>query len=1019
MAGGVPPAGQRWAQLADTVFQNFDLESGLPSPAVLSLAMDGDGFLWAGTEDGLARWDGYRFRSYRSDPVDPHALPDNSVFKLHTDPRGRLWIGTSGGGLARYDREHDNFILYSAGPKGLSSMAVPAIADDGRGGLWVGTGKGLDHLNPDSGEITHETLPATINSSTPHTVNAVLRDRQGVLWLGTAEGLLRRTPAASQFSAVPLPVAKSGVVAVFALFEDSAGRIWVGTRNDGAFFLGDAGAGAAVAVRASDASGADLGVEWVQAFAEALPGQVWIGTNAHGIATVDASSGQARWVRHSASRPSSLAHDTVHALLRDRAGLMWVGGVGGLGRTDPGQGAILSIFGASGRARGLTDKDVHAVHTTADGHVWLGLVANGVDVLDPHGQRLTELRPDAARPQDALPVGRVVAITSSPGGDVFLGTSRGLYRTNLAARRVSRVAVSPDHPDMPVYGLHLQGNTLWVGSITHGLWRLDATGNGPGQRVAQGKLTDERIWTIAPAPNGNLWVGTYNGLNLVYPDSGQVEQIQADPRDPQALSVGLIPSLLTDHKGRLWVGTVNGSVDVLEGRDAAGRPRFRRLAAGKPLKGAANRWLMDPAGRIWTSTDDGLAVFDPETFAMRILHRADGVAIRSYWASAGDLTAEGEILFGGLGGLTVVRPKRLQNWSYVAPVVVTDVRLGGKPVPPARFNGANGTGPGSEPLVVQPDANSLAVEFAALDYSDPQHNRYAYKLQGYDSDWVQTDWTRRVAVYTNLAPGDYQLLLRGSNRDGVWTDKPLALPVRVLPAWYQTLWFRLAALLLVLLAVVLAVRSRTAFLRRRQAWLENQVAQRTEELVVAHRELERIAYIDTLTLLPNRRMFNDAFHQQLALARRQGRQFAFALIDLDRFKEINDTRGHDVGDALLIAAAKRLQAAVRESDIVARIGGDEFAILLTEVDGPLRVETVCRRIVESFTEPVQFKNQRVGTSPSIGLSLYPKDGETQESLFKAADLALYAAKREGRNTWRWYSSAHEPEGPTSTLHGPV
>jgi diguanylate cyclase (GGDEF)-like protein len=500
-------------------------------------------------------------------------------------------------------------------------------------------------------------------------------------------------------------------------------------------------------------------------------------------------------------------------------------------------------------------------------------------------------------------------------------------------------------------------------------------------------------------------------LNLWDPVSGKMEQIQSDPRDPQALSVGLIPSLLTDHKGRLWVGTVNGSVDVMEGRNAAGAPRFRRLAVGKPLKGAANQWLMDPAGRIWTSTDDGIAVFDPDSFVMRILYRADGVAIRSYWAGSGDMTKDGEVLFGGLGGLTVVRPKRLQNWRYAAPLVVTDVRVGGKPVPPGRFSG-NG---GAAPLVVQPEANSLAVEFAALDYSDPQHNRYAYKLEGYDADWIETDWTRRVAAYTNLSPGDYVLQLRGSNRNGDWTDKPLALPLRVLPAWYQTLWFRLALAVAVVASTVLLVRSRTAYLRRRQLLLEQQVAERTEELVATHKELERIAYIDTLTLLPNRRMFNDSFHQQLALAKRQGRQFAFALIDLDRFKEINDTLGHDVGDALLVAAGKRLQAAVRESDIVARIGGDEFAILLTEVDGPQRVESVCKRIVDSFADPVLFKSQRVVASPSIGLSLYPKDGDSQESLFKAADLALYVAKREGRNTWRWYSMAQEPD-PAAARH---
>jgi ligand-binding sensor domain-containing protein len=145
---------------------------------------------------------------------------------------------------------------------------------------------------------------------------------------------------------------------------------------------------------------------------------------------------------------------------------LWVGGVGGLGRTDPGQTAILSIFGDADRPNGLSDKDVHAVHVTADGHVWLGLLSNGVDVLDPEGMRVAALRPDSSKPLSALPVARVVSITSTPNGEVYLGTSRGLYRTDLAARRVTRITVSVQHPDMPVYGLYANGGVLWVGPTT-------------------------------------------------------------------------------------------------------------------------------------------------------------------------------------------------------------------------------------------------------------------------------------------------------------------------------------------------------------------------------------------------------------------------------------------------------------------------------------------------------------------------------------------------------------------------
>jgi len=170
-------------------------------------------------------------------------------------------------------------------------------------------------------------------------------------------------------------------------------------------------------------------------------------------------------------------------------------------------------------------------------------------------------------------------------------------------------------------------------------------------------------------------------------------------------------------------------------------------------------------------------------------------------------------------------------------------------------------------------------------------------------------------------------------------------------------------------------------------------------------QLEQIAYRDPLTDLPNRRFFNDTFRRLLAQARRDGVGFALMLIDLDYFKQINDTFGHDAGDALLIEQAARLRAAVREVDSIARLGGDEFAVLLPATTGREAVEIVCKRIVEAAALPVFFNSQAIRAGASIGVALGPDDGEDADALYKSADLALYQAKREGRGTWRWYGQA--------------
>jgi diguanylate cyclase (GGDEF)-like protein len=414
-----------------------------------------------------------------------------------------------------------------------------------------------------------------------------------------------------------------------------------------------------------------------------------------------------------------------------------------------------------------------------------------------------------------------------------------------------------------------------------------------------------------------------------------------------------------------------------------------------------DKLLLDQQGRIWASTDDGLAVIDPKSYAVRTLRRAEGIAISSYWVGSGAVTAQGELLFGGSGGLVIVRPERLTDWNYNPPIVVSDVRIGGKPVPANRFNGRGST----EPLVVMPDANSITVEFSALDYSGPERNRYAYRLDGFDADWVETEPARRLAAYTNLAPGKYALHLRGSNRDGVWTSNSTTVPIRVLPAWYQTFAFRIAAGLIATALLAMLMQARTAYLRRRQHELEQQVLARTAELRRSQRRLEQIAYLDDLTTLPNRRMFTEDFRILLAATRRTGDRFALLLIDLDRFKETNDTFGHDVGDALLIETANRLKELVRAPDCVARLGGDEFAVLLTGNPDAAAVDAVCQRFMDALNIDMPLICAEVKASASVGVAVFPDHGATEDQLYKAADLALYDAKRAGRSVWRWFQPA--------------
>ncbi len=1005
---------ESWADLATPVFRTYGQDDGLPHPIVTAITEDGDGFIWVGTQEGLARWDGYHFRTYKPATGDAHALPDSLITTLHTDPRGRLWIGTNAGGLAAYDRGQDRFDCFKDGAGGLSDSNVRAIEDDGAGGLWIGTNGGLDHFDPASGRIAslHHRNADAASLPDDH-IFALLRDRAGILWVGTAGGLARLAPSGGRFAPVALGGAQPGAVGVSSLFQDLGGKVWIGTFHEGAFAMAaEGGAGAASRPAGMAGDTATLHGQRIVAIAQASGDEIWLGTYSRGIVAVSTRDGRTHTIGHEPLVRQSLPSDSVWALHLDRAGAMWAGTDGGLSRlTSPASGAAQTVFGGTGSPHGLTEPNVIALSIMSDGHAWAGLPSKGLDILDPAARRVVNVAPDASRPSSALPPSIVSAVLEWPAGTVYVGTIHGLYRTDLTGGSLTRLEMPGRDKLAGIRGLFSAGGKLWIAGNDDGIWAITPDG-GHASAVEQydsGQMTDRRGTVFAKGAANDLWIGTRNGLNRLDLQTRRIERILPDRSRPASLQSGFVGGLVLDRTGRLWVGTLGGGIGVLVGRDHNG-PVFRHIGTAEGLPDDnVDSLLSDGAGRIWAATDNGVAVIDPQDFSIHALHRAEGVNISSYWGGSAAATASGALLFGGDGGMTVIRPERFQPWTYRPRIFVTDAQVGGKPVAAGRFNATAQ----AEPLLVQPGANSLSVEFAALDYSAPERNRYAYKLEGFDRDWIPTAPDRRLATYMNLPPGRFTLHLCGSNREGVWSQTTLDIPLRVLPAWFQTLWFKIALTCGSMVAVWLLIRSRTIYLRRRQRELEQLVSRRTRELEESKRQIEEIAYHDALTGLPNRRLFTEKLRDLVTLVTREGGEFALLMIDLDRFKQINDTLGHDAGDALLIEAARRMRASLRVSDRLARLGGDEFAILITELAAEEMtardvIERVCARIVDALAAPIAFKSAEMKTSASIGVALCPGCGRTPEALYKAADLALYEAKRAGRNTWRWHAGGTVP-----------
>ncbi|HTQ81243.1 MAG TPA: two-component regulator propeller domain-containing protein [Thermoanaerobaculia bacterium] len=1000
-------------------FQKVSIPDDSPAHLCTALAEGRDGFLWIGTQGGLVRYDGYQLKLYKSDLRNPKTLAGSYLRSLLATSDGRLWVGSFSSGVSVYDPATETFRRYQHDPRNPESLAhdrVEALAEDRAGRIWVATYDGLDRLDPKTGRLRHfRHDPKDPRSLADDQVRAVLVDRSGRVWVGSRDGLQLFLGEAQGFARVASDPGRPETLAgqfVAKLFEDDQGRLWIGTTENGAAVLEPrTGKLRRLLPQPEDPRG--LAHFWIYGFTQVGPREVWIATFGGGIAVVDPETLQvvAR-LRHDAALESTLGGDRVGALLRDRSGVVWVGTWGqGLARYDPAARAFLTLRYSPNRPEGLSHPEVVRTLAARDGTIWVGTNGNGVDVFDRNWRRIGGYRPDPRDPA-ALSDGSVTCLAQSPFPDstIWVATLNGaLHRQRPGSRQFERLAplVLPGGP-IRTMAFGPDGD-LWVGAA-EGLARIDPralwTTIYRHRSADPSTLSGIAVESLAFAADGTLWVGTTSGLNAFDPRRGTAVRILADGRR-DGLPANWVPDLLLAADGRLWVATQGGAcrLESWDGRTARFLPLTERTGlAPEPV----NTLLEDAAGFLWLGPR--LRV-DPRTWRWQELGAAEGCDLREFFIASRTRTAEGALLFGAPAGLVVVRPERLAPWTYAPPLVATSLAVDGvERAGAARLSR----------LTLHPGERGFKLHFAALDLTAPLRNSYRYRLMGFDGGWLTSDAAERSAAYTSLPPGGYTLHVQGSNRAGVWSPHELRLRVEVLPAFYQTGLFRAGLVLAILASGYGLYRLRVRRLQARGRELEQQVAERTAALAERSRELEA-AYLrieeasltDPLTGLRNRRFLEQALDGDLDLAARRhedglgqdNADLVFLLLDLDHFKSVNDTYGHGAGDLVLRDTAGLLKGATRASDFVVRWGGEEFLIVARfcdRRDAAALAEQIRRAIAEHrFLLADGTELRRTG---SLGYAAYPLSTEEPRALgwqtvVGVADLALYAAKRSGRNRW--------------------
>jgi serine phosphatase RsbU (regulator of sigma subunit)/ligand-binding sensor domain-containing protein len=816
------------AQSHDLEFERISLEQGLSQSVVTCILQDSKGFLWFGTMDGLNKYDGYGFTVYKHDAQDVNSLTENGIMAIYEDRSGMLWIGTRDG-LNRFDRLAERFTRFlhdPANPNSLSHNSITAICEDrtnSESRLWIGTsGGGLELFDRKSERFIHYRRDAANpNSSAGATlssnqVRAIHVDQSGVIWVGTSDGLNKLVLDKSDGYAQPSvqfthfkhdandPQSLSQNL-ITSIYEDRAGNLWLTTFGGGLSLLsrGDRASGRFKRYVHEAANQNSLHHNTARSIFEDQSGMLWIGTSG-GLDQFDPARASFKHYQNDPANPYSLSNNDVWSVYEDKTGTLWVGTYGGgLNKFSRAKEKFAHVKNDPANPKSLGHNMVMSICESRqgrDGTLWVGTGGGGLYQYDGRQEKFIRYRHDSRNPFSLSNDG-VAAIWEDKSGTLWIGTGEGLNRFDREEQSFIRYQHDAKNPhslsDKGVSVIYEdRAGTLWVGTGAGGLNRFNrASGNfiryqhDPEKATS---LSDNTIVSIFEDSSNDLWIGTARGLNKLERTSGRFIRYQHDSANPKSLSNNRVFSIHADFhdSGVLWIGTWGGGLDKFD--KTTGTFTHFTERDGLP-NGVIYGILGDDDGNLWLSTNNGLSKFNPSTKTFRNYDVDDGLQSNEFNQGAYFKSKSGEMFFGGINGFNRFHPRRVIDNPHVPPIVLTAFSKFDKL---AKLDTCITE---IKRLKLSYRDNFFSFVFAALDYTNPAKNQYAYKLEGFDEDWIYCG-IRRYASYTNLDGGEYAFRVKGANSDGVWNEQGIAIKIIVTPPFWKTWWFvSLSALLLAFL----------------------------------------------------------------------------------------------------------------------------------------------------------------------------------------------------------------------------
>ncbi len=790
------------SQLQNLGFEHFTMEQGISGNFIGNIMVDRKGYIWSTSTNGLNRFDGYHFSTYKFDLKDAHSINQDLTFSLFEDSQGFIWVGTAEGGISQFDRTLGKFNNYKASQPAHRFepvlRSVSAINEDREGFLWVGSHSGeLRRFNKKTGQFSDADFDLGYRAKRDDLrgfdrIRCIYKDSQNDLWIGNRSGIhkliittgLHGKPDDFRFlHYLHNPDDPNSLAGneVYSIFEDHEGAFWILT--DSALNRMDKKTGRFVPFPhvSSDPTSFD-GSGFSGSIVEDADGYIWIST-INGVDRLDKQRKTFEHFRHMADDPESIT-SSADQMAVDKAGNIWIGCYNGIDRMDIHQTRITWFKHSSNNKYSLCSNAVYGIYEDKMGNLWFS-TDSGLDALNKKNGQFTHYQHDPHK-TSSLSDNLIISVVEDNEGKIWIlgcnGTldqmdpKTGLFNQYIGERgryksveRLFYIRLFIDHEGV-----------IWIGTASNGIisfsYKTNKFRHFAHNPLDPDGISDYQTNSICEDKEGQIWIGHGSvATDRLNPSTGKIKHYQYHFNDSTGISSNVVNTILKDSHGNLWFGTLGGG--LCRYHDSTDTFTTYTEKDGL-LDNSINSILEDNSGNLWLGTSMGICRFSPttETFTnFDYLNSSKSNKERRLYFRSKD----GMMFFnGGDGGVRAFNPDKVVPNLYIPPIVLTDFALFNQAIP-----GQNE----AKTIELEHDQNFFSFEFAALNFTNAQDNKYTYKLDGVDKNWVFSN-TRRIANYTSISPGTYIFHVKGSNNENLWNNEGATMKIIIHPPWWKTSW---------------------------------------------------------------------------------------------------------------------------------------------------------------------------------------------------------------------------------------